>query len=266
MLFSCRYGANKDNLAYALSPQMAKQQSGGKVAKREKIVSDFRRVGRFGGVGAGLGLAVALAIAIPAFGAGTGYTPGAGPTQGGTATGLPGTVVSSTVIQPTGGSGSGTVGTTTVAVTVPAGAFTGPTQLVITDATSSAVTPSNGKVVTTFGVGFYVNGTKVTGSFPAVTVTVTSPSITAGSTVYFVTGTGLQAISGAQVSNGSATITITSDPTIEVVSSTTSTSVIAGATTAQTGKPVVLELGVAGVLIVGGGLLLVGRRLRRRSI
>jgi len=229
-------------------------------------VSDFRRVGRFVGVGAGLGLAAALAIAIPAFGAGTGYAPGTGPTQGGTATGLPGTVVTSTVIQPSGGSGSGAIGTTDVAVTIPAGAFTGPTQLVITDATSSAVTPpANGKVVATFGVGFYVDGTKVTGSFPAVTITVTSPSITAGTTVYFVTGSGLQAVSGAQVSNGSATITITSDPTIEVVSSTTSTSVIAGATTAQTGKPVDLELGVAGVLIIGGGLLLIGRRLRRRS-
>jgi hypothetical protein len=32
MLFSCRYGANKDNVAYALSPQMAKKNSGREVA------------------------------------------------------------------------------------------------------------------------------------------------------------------------------------------------------------------------------------------
>ena len=68
----------------------------------------------------------------------------------------------------------------------------------------------------TFGIGIYVNGTKVTGTFPAISITVSSPSITAGSTVYLVTGSGLQSVSGDSVKAGSATFTITSDPVIEV--------------------------------------------------
>ena len=210
----------------------------------------------------------ALSVAAgTAFGAGAGYAPGGNPTVGGGATGLAGTVITSTAIQPTGGTAAGVLGTTTVTATVPAGAFTGTTQLVITDATTSSLTPPSGTSIVVFGIGFYENGTKVTGSFPAVTVTVSSPSIKAGSTVYFVTGSGLQAVSGAQVSIGSATFSITSDPVIEVASSTTAApvAVVPGATSAQTGKPVILELGIAGILILAGATLLVGRRLRRRT-
>ena len=163
----------------------------------------------------GIGLlaaGVVLAAPTAAFAAGTGYTPGAA-APGGAATGLPGNVVSTTTIQPSGGTANATVGSTSIAASVPAGAFTGPVQLVMTDASSSAVAAAGGaSTVVTFGVGFYVNGTKVTGTFPAVTITVSSPSITAGSTVYLVTASGLQAVSGASVKAGSATFTITSDP------------------------------------------------------
>jgi len=220
---------------------------------------------------------VAAAVALTptaAFAAGSGYAPSGGGNTG-TATGLPGSVVSATTIQPSGGTANATIGTTTISVDVPAGAFTGPVQLVITDAAASAVTPSGGAtVVVTFGVGFYENGTKVTGTFPAVTVTVTSSAITAGSTVSFVTGGGLQAVSGASIKAGSATFTVTSDPVVEVATpvsavpaGTTGTtgSAISGATTAQTGKPFFLEGLLAVALASFGFLLLVAVRLRRRA-
>jgi hypothetical protein len=217
-----------------------------------------------------LGIGGAFATTVPAFGAGTGYAPtGAPPAAGGTSAGLPGTVISSTAIQPTGGTGSATIATCAVNVTVPPGVFTGTTQLVITDAASSTVNPTNGTAIVTFGVGFFVNGTKVTGSFPAVTVTVSCPSITGGSAADFVTATGLQNVPGALVHVGSVTFAITSDPVVEVVAVTVSSSApataIASGTSAPTGKPVVLEMGVAGVLILGGSGVLVILRPRHRG-
>jgi hypothetical protein len=151
--------------------------------------------------------------------------------------------------------------------------------VVITDATSSTVTPTDGgKPVVTFGIGVFENGTKVTGTFPAITVTVNSPSIKAGATEDFVINGVLQVISGAAATNGSATFTITSDPIVEVVapaatttaaagsagSAGTAGSAIAGATSGQTGKPFILEGGLAVGLILIGGVMLVGLRLRRR--
>ncbi len=199
-----------------------------------------------------------------AFAAGSGYTPGS-PTVGGSATGLPGTVISTTTVQPSGGTGTGAIGSVSIAVTVPTGTFANPTQVVITDATNSQVPPSNGgSVVATFGVGFFVNGTKVTGTFPAVTITVSSSSIQAGATVYVVSGGQLIALTGASVKNGSATFTVTSDPTIEVVAAVATTTSISGATAAVTGKPFALEEIVAGSLVALGGigLLLLFRRQR----
>jgi len=223
------------------------------------------------GVGIGL-VALTSSLAVPglAFGAGTGYTPGGAPTVGGTASGLAGTVAATTTIQPSGGTATATVGSATISVSVPAGAFTGPVQVVETDASSSAVTPPGGGApIVTFGIGIFANGVKVTGSFPALTVTVTSPSIVAGSTVYLVTGSGLQSVSGSSVKAGSATFSITSDPTVEVAApagavGTTAATPIAGATTGQTGKPFLLEGGIAAALCAVGVLLVVGARRRSR--
>jgi hypothetical protein len=227
-----------------------------------------------------LSVAIAASLAAPAvaYGAGTGYTPTPGPTPGGGASGLAGTVVSSATIQPSGGTANATIGNSTITVTVKAGAFTGPVQVVITDATSSTVMPTGGGTpVVTFGIGIFENGTKVSGTLPAITVTVNSPSIKAGTTVYFVTNGALQAISGAAVTNGSVTFTITSDPIVEVVappattaaagsagSGGTAGTAIAGATSGQTGKPFILEGALAVGLILIGGVMLVGLRLRRR--
>jgi hypothetical protein len=179
-------------------------------------------------------------------------------------------VASTSTIQPSGGTATATVGSSTIVATVPAGAFTGPVQVVETDATSAAVTPPGGGTpIVTFGIGIFSNGVKVTGSFPAVTVTVTSPSIVAGSSVYLVTGSGLQSVSGASVSAGTATFTITSDPTIEVATpaaaaGAASVTPISGATSAQTGEPVLLEGGLAVALCLGGAFLLIAARRRGR--
>jgi hypothetical protein len=224
-----------------------------------------------GALGCGL-VALTSSLIAPgnAFGAGSGYTPAGTPAVGGTATGLAGTVASTSTIQPSGGTATATVGSATIVATVPAGAFTGSVQLVETDATSSAVTPPGGGTpVVTFGIGIFANGVKVTGSFPAITVTVTSPSIVAGSLVYLVTAGGLQAVSGASVSAGSATFSITSDPVIELATpvsaaGTASVTPITGATSVQTGKPFLLEGGVAAVLCLAGALLLVAAHRRRR--
>ena len=215
---------------------------------------------------AGIAVLATVATSPAAFAAGTGYAPTES-APGGSAAGLPGTVVTSTTISPSGGSVSGTVGGSTVTATIPAGAFADPVQAVLTDAAGSGVVPPNGGTsVVTFGVAFYVNGTKVTGAFPAVTITVTSASITAGSTVYLVVGASLQAVSGASVTNGSATFSITSDPVVEIAAASTSSLPITGATSVQTGKPFLLEGGIAAALLLVGGLLLIRARLRRNAV
>jgi len=222
---------------------------------------------------AGLGAAAigVLLAAAPALGAGTGYG-GAGGTSGSGGTGgLAGTVVSTTTVQPTGGPASGVVGSDTVTVTVPSGAFANPVQVVVTNAAGDTPTTVGGSAVAlSFGVGFYQNGTKVTGTFPAVACSVSGPNVNASSVLYL---------------NGSSTpypttfvapdtldFTVTSDPNFLLTTaattaalSSTSASAVAGATTAQTGVPLRGELLLAGVLVMAGGSLLVVRRMRRRS-
>ena len=164
------------------------------------------------------------------------------------------------------------VGSATITATVPPGTFTGAVQVVMTDAASSYLAPSSGgSPVVTFGIGIYVNGSKVTGTFPAIGVTITSPAITVGSTVYLVTGSGLAAASGAAVQAGSASFSITSDPVVEVsapvgtVGTSSAGTAIAGATSGETGKPFRLEEMVAIALLAFGALILVALRLRRRT-
>jgi len=222
-------------------------------------------------LGVALGIGAAVLASSAAFGAGTGYGGGTGGGGTGGTGGVAGTVVSTTTIQPTGGSGSGVVGSSTINVTVPPSAFNGPVQLVITDATSSSPgSVSGNSVVVSFGIAFYENGSKVTGTFPAVSASVSGPNITASSVLYL---------------NGSTTpypstfspphtlnFTVTSDPNFLVAQAATaaalsqsSTGSIAGGTTAQTGEPFLGEGLVAGVLVLCGGLVLVGLRLRRRT-
>jgi hypothetical protein len=217
-------------------------------------------------------LAVGTSSALPAaaFAAGSGYTPtGTGnAAPGGAASGLAGTIILSTTIQPSGGTATATIGSATITATVKTGTFPDTIQVIITDASSSSITPpAGGRSVVTFGIGIFENGSKITGTFPAIAVTVTSTAITAGSTIYFVTGMTLQSVGGASVTTGSAAFTITSDPTVEVVApiNAVSTTPIAGATSGQTGKPFLFEGGVAIALVSLGGLMLVALLVRRRS-
>jgi hypothetical protein len=228
----------------------------------------------------GSAAAGALAGPTPAFAAGSGYTPTSTPTTGGTASGLAGTVVTSTTVQPSGGTASGTVGSSTITATVPPGTFTGAVQVVMTNAAGAYRPPgAAASPVVVFGIGIYVNGSKVTGTFPAVTVTITSPAITLGSTVYLVTASGLQSATGAAVRAGSASFSITSDPVIEVTDpvgtagatasgttgGTSSGTAVAGATSVQTGQPFLLEELAAVALLAFGALILVALRLRRTT-
>ena len=109
------------------------------------------------------------------------------------------------------------VGSATITVAVPPGTFTGPVQVVMTDATSSYLAPAPGGPPWSRSESASTSmGRRSLAHSPPFAVTITSPAITAGSTVYLVTGSGLQAASGASVQAGSATFTITSDPVVEV--------------------------------------------------
>ncbi|HMD45984.1 MAG TPA: hypothetical protein VKG43_07485, partial [Acidimicrobiales bacterium] len=131
------------------------------------------------------GAATTLLAAAPVLGAGTGYAPAPGGAAGG-GTGAPaGTVVTTTTVEPTGGTANGTIGGDAITITVPAGAFTTTSQAVITNAAGATATTVGGNtVVLSFGIGFYQNGVKVSGTFPAVTVTVSGANVNAGTILY----------------------------------------------------------------------------------
>jgi hypothetical protein len=176
-------------------------------------------------------------------------------------------VIASSTLGAGGGTVNGTVDGSGVTVSVPSGDFPGGVQVAILDTSSIAIAPTGDSIVLAFGINFCANGAKVTGTFSQpVTVTITNPSIRPGQTLYLQTGSGLTPVT-AQIVNGSLSLTIDSDPDFVLVAAvqTTGVTVISGATTVVTGKPFLLEGIVAGVLVLAGVLLLVGRlRLRHR--
>ena len=198
------------------------------------------------------GSAMFLALAGPASAAGTGYGgAGADSTPTPSTTCGSGAIVTSADVGAAGGSITGTVGGSTVTVTVPAGALpsTG-TQVALTDTAGTAAAPSGDTIVLSFAVNFCVNGSKFTGTFATpVTVTVSDPAIKPGQSLFVLTPSGLVPVS-ATIGNGSFTITITGDPTFVLVTSSTTATAIPGATSVVTGKPFVLEGAVAGALVL----------------
>jgi hypothetical protein len=208
-------------------------------------------------------LAFTAAMAGPASAADDGYTPTSTPaTTPPPAPSICSTssVVTSSDVGASGGTVSGTVGTSGVTVTVPAGDFPGGTQVAIVSV-SGVTVPNPDVIVLAFGVNFCVNGAKVTGTFPEpVTVTVTDPAIKPGQTLFVVTPGGLVPVPSASIGTGSLTLTITGDPDFVLVAATST--VIQGATTVVTGKPFLLEGIVGGGLVLLGSLLLLRLRFR----
>ena len=208
-------------------------------------------------------LAFTVTMAGPASAAGDDYTPTSPPVT--TPTPTPsicstGSVVTSSDLGASGGTVSGTVGTSGVTVTVPAGDFPGGAQVAITGVTGVTV-PNPDIIVLAFGVNFCVNGAKVAGTFPEpVTVTVTDPAVKPGQTLFIVTPGGLVPVPSASIGTGSFTFTITGDPEFVLVTATST--LIPGATTVVTGKPFLLEGIVGGGLVLLGSLLLLRLRFR----
>jgi hypothetical protein len=214
-----------------------------------------------------LGLGLSVAIATPAGAAGSGYTPPSPPPSNPpTPTTCPaGNVITSLTIPPGGGSVSATVDGSTVTVTVPAGSFPDGAQVAIVEF-SAAVAPTGDSIVLAFGIDFCVNGAKYQGTFsPGATVTVANPAIRPGQTLYQQIGTTLVPLT-AQISNGSLSFSIDTDPNFVLVAAVgPAATIIPGATNVVTGKPFLLEELVGGLLVlVGSTLLFLRLRLRRR--
>jgi hypothetical protein len=221
-----------------------------------------------------------LLLSSPAWGAGSGYSPGTGSGTGAggsgptTPTGFTDIVTTQTV-QPSGGTVTATAGTTTVQVVVPSGALATPFQAVVTSGTTSGLSglPSGAQPTLAIGIGFEQNGQKVTGTFNTpITVTITDSSITTAEQVVIYdpsTGTYVPVseatnVANVSVTNGQVTFQVLADPYIALLaaSSAAVAPAVGGATTPVTGVPIVTEAAVGGVLVIAG--LLLAMRLRRR--
>jgi len=232
----------------------------------------LRRLGlRAAAVGGALGIA-GLAGASPAFAAGSGYGPSVNPTapSGG---GFSTVVLSKTVLT-SGGSFSASSDGNTYSFKVSPGTFGVPVQVSLDAPTDiSAIHGVAGVEVSFFSQsGIPLPSEKLT---KPIVVTISDSSIKSADLVEIFENGHFVAYTGpAQVSTGSAEISLTSDPVFAVVpgpakavaTSTTppATSTVPGATTAHTGKPFFAEgLGAAAAALLGaGGLVEV---LRRRS-
>lgn len=170
------------------------------------------------------------------------------------------------------GPGGGTIGPapsdgSTVVLTIPAGAFTTPVQICITAPDLGAIPPLPGDVVVTgFGVQVGLNGAPFPGTFlKPITATVSSPRITAASTVVVWNGTAFVPDASSTVSAGTATITFDTDPQFAIDTPVSTPPVrVPGATVPVTGKPFLGEgLLAGGLLVLGSGGLVFARRRRR---
>ena len=218
------------------------------------------------------GALLAVGCAVPAYAAGTPY--GGGGTVGGTGGTGSGTILTTCTVVPTQVTVcTARIGEDTVTITVPANTFTTPDQIVITDRTLQVQPLGPGTtVVLSFGVSFVYQGAKVTGTFSPVSGSATGPNIVTGESIYFAALTSnVFAVEPSTFTNGALNFSITSDPAIEVASTHTSTASnvsarpVTGGTVPVTGKPFGLEGSVAAVLVLGGSLLLIRIRRRRRT-
>ena len=164
-------------------------------------------------------------------------------------------------------SGSGTatcmINGATVTVTVPAGDFTGPVDVICqTGAAPTGLTD----VELTFAVALFQHEVKAAGPFTApIGVTAADPAITAGATVNRFSGTTFAPDPAFTATAGMATGSFTTDPSWAITGAaattatppaaaptTTAPSTVPGATSAVTGKPLIGEGAAAGALVLGG--------------
>ncbi|MGH9103321.1 MAG: hypothetical protein ACRDYD_10150 [Acidimicrobiales bacterium] len=175
------------------------------------------------------------------------------------------TVVTVQSVPATGGTVSARVDGAAVQVTVPAGAFGGTIQVVLTAPDLSGIGSagqSGYSAVAGAGVLLESHGQEVSASGPQpVQVTLSDAQLDQGDRVVSLSPSGSHVLSGATAASGRVTVSLTSSADLAVVAPASAP--IGGATTASTGKPFVAE-GMAAVLLsLGGGSVLVARRRAR---
>jgi hypothetical protein len=173
-------------------------------------------------------------------------------------------VVTTVTITPAGGVvGPVTVDGAQVTVDVPPGAFPVDVQLTITEPHLPAITPTPGFTVTAgAGIQVTLNGSPYPGTFlKPVTVTFTSPNITASSQVVVWNGSSFVTDSNSTSRAGSASVSFDTDPAFAVESPKLAP--VPGATAPLTGKPFLGEGILAGLLVLSGtGGIVLSRRRR----
>lgn len=181
-------------------------------------------------------------------------------------------VVTSVTIGPGGGTvGPVVVNGADVTLTVPAGAFPSPVQITLTSGDLATLGPAvfaGYNVVTAVGVQVQLNGAAYPGTFlMPLTLTVRGSGITSASVVTTWNGASLATYSAATTASGVATVSFDSDPDFAVLSPvTTVAKPVPSATVPVTGKPLVGEGILAGVLFAAGlGGLGLSRRRKARG-
>jgi hypothetical protein len=226
-----------------------------------------------------------------AFGAASVYTPGLPPPSA-----LGGGFITVVTAQPVSGSGgtvTGSANGATATVTVPTGSLPNGGEVVISTGTPSTLNAGTGQtVVADFSIALVDpnTGLVLMGPFsPPISVTISEPSIAPGDSVVILYAPGqTTSVSGADVTQGQAVVTFTTDPNFAVVSSTTSTApgvgsstpttapgvgsstptsatgAVPNATSVVTGMPFLGEELLAGLLVLAGGAVLAIAAWRRR--
>lgn len=181
-------------------------------------------------------------------------------------------VVTSVTIGPAGGTvGPVVVDGADVTLTVPAGAFPSPVQITITAGDLGTLTPAvyaGYRIVTAVGVQVQLNGAAYPGTFlKALTLTVRDSAVTSASVVTTWNGASLTTDPAATTAPGVATVSFDTDPDFVVLSPvSTVAKPVPSATVPVTGKPLVGEGILAGVLFAAGlGGLGMSRRRKARG-
>jgi hypothetical protein len=197
-----------------------------------------------------------------------------GPPSTHSLTGIPGgytSVITSVPIGPAGGTiGPLTVNGAMVTITIPAGAFSTTVLITVTQADLGGLAAAMPRYEVVAGVGIQVtvNGQPYAGTFlKPLTATIRSSQITASSVVQVWNGSAFVTDQDSSAAAGVATLSFDTDPYFVVRSPATQVvTAIPGATSSQTGEPLLGEgIAAGGLLLLGSGGLAVGGATRRRQ-